>query len=301
MAYSDDIIYHKTLLEQQKNRIYLDTIKSIQALQPEIKLLATGATETNLTKIIAEAKKAVDESYQELFTSAEKELKAIAAYEADFQKAILLNTVAVGSKSIIENVSRELLYKTIFKDSIEGLTFVDNMSVITQSLKRETERAIRIGVLNGETVSQIKARVQQQLNISNNKYNSFIRTAVQNVTHTATDLTYKNNSEFIQRYQYVAILDGRTSDICKKLDGNVYKVGEGKKPPQHWNCRSFTIPIFSDDDIIDSNYGDWVDKQDAKDDKNLTVNEKKQFKPTNKTITIEQQRRIEEQRLDRKI
>ena len=50
----------------------------------------------------------------------------------------------------------------------------------------------------------------------------------------------------IDRYEYVATLDSKTSDICRGLDGKVYKRSEAISgvnfPPTHPHCRSTTVP-----------------------------------------------------------
>lgn len=44
-------------------------------------------------------------------------------------------------------------------------------------------------------------------------------------------------------FQYSAILDDRTSDICAGLHGTTFKLGKEPIPPMHFNCRSVLIPI----------------------------------------------------------
>lgn len=50
----------------------------------------------------------------------------------------------------------------------------------------------------------------------------------------------------IERYEYVATLDSKTSNICRGLDGKVYKRSEAISgvnfPPTHPHCRSTTVP-----------------------------------------------------------
>ena len=41
----------------------------------------------------------------------------------------------------------------------------------------------------------------------------------------------------------MATLDSRTSPICKRLDGRKYEYNKGPTPPQHFNCRSTTVPV----------------------------------------------------------
>jgi len=42
----------------------------------------------------------------------------------------------------------------------------------------------------------------------------------------------------LQGYRWVAILDSKTSQICRSLDGQVFPFGKGPLPPAHPNCRS---------------------------------------------------------------
>lgn len=52
----------------------------------------------------------------------------------------------------------------------------------------------------------------------------------------------------INQYMYCAILDDRTSKMCKELDGNTFLISQARTgvnfPPMHPNCRSFIIPII---------------------------------------------------------
>ncbi|NLY08875.1 MAG: minor capsid protein [Tissierellia bacterium] len=54
-----------------------------------------------------------------------------------------------------------------------------------------------------------------------------------------------------KKYQIVAVLDHKTSDICREMDGKIFKYSEYKMgetaPTFHPNCRSTIIPYFGDD------------------------------------------------------
>src|SRR3990167_42749 len=56
-------------------------------------------------------------------------------------------------------------------------------------------------------------------------------------------LEFFNESGVVAAYQYSAILDDRTSDICDGLHGKIFKAGSEPIPPMHFNCRSTLIPI----------------------------------------------------------
>jgi SPP1 gp7 family putative phage head morphogenesis protein len=56
-------------------------------------------------------------------------------------------------------------------------------------------------------------------------------------------LDFFEDSGVVSAYQYSAILDAVTSEICAGLDGKIFKAGDQPIPPMHFNCRSLLIPI----------------------------------------------------------
>jgi SPP1 gp7 family putative phage head morphogenesis protein len=56
----------------------------------------------------------------------------------------------------------------------------------------------------------------------------------------------KKNLKQIQAFQYSAVVDDATTDICLSLDGKTFTPGEqddSLRPPNHFGCRSILIPI----------------------------------------------------------
>jgi uncharacterized protein with gpF-like domain len=56
---------------------------------------------------------------------------------------------------------------------------------------------------------------------------------------------YSNNSDIVEKVEWVSTLDNRTSQLCRSMDGKVFAIGKGPRPPAHINCRSRTIPVLS--------------------------------------------------------
>ena len=46
-------------------------------------------------------------------------------------------------------------------------------------------------------------------------------------------------------YEWVSVLDSRTTEICSNRDGLRFEVGKGPLPPAHVNCRSTIVPVAS--------------------------------------------------------
>ena len=114
------------------------------------------------------------------------------------------------------------------------------------------------------------------MKLANNQVRTIVRTSVNQVQTMASQEVYAANQDVTQRYEYVATLDSKTTALCGSLDGKTFKYGEGPMPPQHFNCRSTTVPIIDDEDLRkkfpdtrpssvgrvsqDESYPDWLNK-----------------------------------------
>jgi len=131
-------------------------------------------------------------------------------------------------------------------------------------------RQIRVGVTEGESMAKIAKRLRGRLQfganqemtaraqalaggsgmkLANNQIRTIVRTSVNQVQTMANQAVYSANQEVTKRYEYVATLDSNTTALCGSLDGKTFRYGEGPMPPQHFNCRSTTVPIIDDEDL----------------------------------------------------
>jgi SPP1 gp7 family putative phage head morphogenesis protein len=131
-----------------------------------------------------------------------------------------------------------------------------------------------------KTVKQLIAAGGQATAIADNQIVTLVRTSINQVANTASQQVYEANQDITQRYRYVATLDTRTSSICRALDGREFEYGKGPMPPQHFNCRSTTVPVIDYDALgfappppskraaaggmvpANESYGQWLAKQD---------------------------------------
>ncbi|HEX7011947.1 MAG TPA: DUF935 family protein [Steroidobacteraceae bacterium] len=62
---------------------------------------------------------------------------------------------------------------------------------------------------------------------------------------------------FVIGFQYSAILDSRTTEVCRHMDGRTYPATDWEgplrqwAPPNHFNCRSLLIPITAVDEDVE--------------------------------------------------
>jgi len=95
-----------------------------------------------------------------------------------------------------------------------------------------------------KTAKQLVAAGGQATAVADNQVITLVRTSINQVANTASQQVYEANQDITPRYRYVATLDTRTSAICRALDGQEFPYGKGPTPPQHFNCRSTTVPVI---------------------------------------------------------
>lgn len=84
-------------------------------------------------------------------------------------------------------------------------------------------------------------------------YNNAVRLARTEFSHIANSATYDSYKEsgVVDKYQYLATLDFRTSEICASLDSQIYNLSEKMEginwPPVHPNCVLPEMVIASPD------------------------------------------------------
>jgi len=147
----------------------------------------------------------------------------------------------------------------------------------TDKLARRLKGRLRFG--QPGSARQIAQAGGEVTTVANHQVMALVRTSINQVANAASQQTYEANQSVTSRYRYVATLDGRTSPICRALDGQEFDYGKGPVPPQHFNCRSTTVPLIdyeglgiappkpgkrrSRDGLVPANqtYGQWLHNQ----------------------------------------
>jgi len=139
---------------------------------------------------------------------------------------------------------------------------------IAESQAERFGQIVRNGLLTGETTQDLAKRLVGRLEFgqagsvrqialaggevtkaANHQVISLVRTSINQVANTASQQVYEANQDITKKYRYVATLDTRTSAICRALDGREFEYGKGPKPPQHFNCRSTTVPVINYEEL----------------------------------------------------
>lgn len=173
---------------------------------------------------------------------------------------------------VLEHVAEESYYREIFtlqqqadvafpfeplkKETVEkilnsrwsGRSYSENIWDNTQALADAVKREMLLSVLTGKSNKKIERDIFAKFGGDYNNVRRLVRTEACYVANQMKLETYKETG--VKWYMYSAILDMRTSEKCRNLDGRKYKVSKARVgenyPPMHPWCRSTTIAAMPD-------------------------------------------------------
>lgn len=133
-------------------------------------------------------------------------------------------------------------------------------------------------VIRGDDYSRVINTVARKMNVSRANAGRLVMTEAAFIGTKAQQDCFKELD--VEQYEFIATLDKRTSEICREMDGKVFKLSDMKigtnAPPLHPHCRSCTAPYFEDADdlertarsedgkpykvLADMSYKEWKEK-----------------------------------------
>lgn len=197
----------------------------------------------------------------EVFRRIQEELQGqlidFAHLEANVEQDIIESSVPLVLS--LAKVNLRTVGALIENSPFQGALLKDWFNTLEAADQARIQQALTIGMTNGESIDQIVRRVvgtrannyqDGALSVSRRNAEAIVRTAVNHVSNAARQTVWADNSDIIDGERWVATLDGRTSAICRARDGMVFPVGEGPRPPAHWNCRSVMVAVLSGVGIV---------------------------------------------------
>ncbi|VTX73777.1 minor capsid protein [Fusobacterium periodonticum] len=149
-------------------------------------------------------------------------------------------------------VSRDKI-KTVLDKPWSGANFSQRLWSNTDKLAETVKQEIVNGMIQGINLKTMTKRVSEKFETAKkNDVERLLRTEVNYVLNQATLDGYKEAG--IEKYEFSATLDSRTSQICSELHGNIFEIKNIavglNYPPMHPRCRSTTIPIIDYESLI---------------------------------------------------
>lgn len=225
-----------------------DVLPDIEARMA--RMIRMGENPKRLARLRRTVKDIVAPGYAAAGGGLQTALRDFASAEATFGTKLLRQTIPVVVD--LKTPSVRMLLATTERAPFQGMVLEEWFDDLSAKAQQRLLRDIRTGVAEGEGMLEISKRIKGTAagGFRDGSWESIlrqsqavVRTAVTHFSTMAREASYAANVEVIKGVQYVATLDDRTTEICAALDGKVFKIGDGPRPPAHFNCRSTTVPV----------------------------------------------------------
>ncbi len=169
--------------------------------------------------------------------------------------SVIKSTFMQGWDSAEKQLNRNLIVNNGALSFIQNYTF-NNIKSMTEEIMTDLRQELERGIMAGEGITKIKARVSKVFDVGENRAEMIARTETNRAENQGKLQAFKSSGEdYVKKWN--THFDARTSPICKRLDGQ--EVGmdqnfkdktskwEGPAPPSHVNCRSSMIFVLKDE------------------------------------------------------
>lgn len=144
-----------------------------------------------------------------------------------------------------------------------GAQPLDFLNTSIQSSKTAVENLVRMGYANRSKPADVLTdiigtkAVNHRDGALNRVFNQASAVTDTLLQHISAQVQGGIASAYFSRYQWVSVIDGVTTQVCRGRNGKTYRYGEGPLPPAHVRCRSSVAPVVGNDEPPESFYA-WL-------------------------------------------
>lgn len=143
--------------------------------------------------------------------------------------------------------------KAILSTNWSGQMFSERVWDNTNALADGLKHDMLVGIMAGKSEQHMADDIMNRCGVGAFEARRLVRTETTCVANMAELYGYKELD--IDEYEFSACLDSRTSDLCRELDGKVFKRNNAQAgvnlPPMHPFCRSTTLPVLPSEEDLD--------------------------------------------------
>lgn len=151
--------------------------------------------------------------------------------------------------SIDQNAINTVLSKPWAPD---GYNFSERIWNNKEKLLSELNTVMTQNIMTGAGPQKAIDTLAKKMNTSRSNAGRLVMTESAYFSSLGRQQCFKDLG--VEKYEIVATLDGRTSEICRHLDGKVFDIDDYKPgtnaPPMHCWCRSCIVPYFDDMEML---------------------------------------------------
>ena len=248
-------------LSEAEARRLLNTLQDRTSIDEMIRKLKAGNYDGSKDDLIAQLESSAYRSRIEHLKQLQNQL--------DFVMNNVYEQEKIASTSHYLDLANEAYYRTIYDmqqrtqaafsfqhiDSKEidkvvnskwsGKNYSSRIWSNTKALAQDIKEELLINLVTGRSNKEVADIIANKFAQGSSVARRLVRTES---AYLSAELNFKAYNEMgIEEYQFLATLDLKTSEICRKMDLMLFKVKDRKVgvncPPMHPWCRSTTIPV----------------------------------------------------------
>lgn len=183
--------------------------------------------------ILLEYEKLVNESGAAIAAALETNASAVIKASHKSLSGLEIDLTGQQISNLAKEISLAKLPQGSYKQQVESIRQTSQLqTIVPQAFARKLTQA-QVTELLQNVGLKAKSRLQAVARTMNTYEFSY-----------AVKMAMQEND--IEEYEYCAVLDEKTSEICRSLNGQKFRVAQAKVginfPPMHPNCRSFIVP-----------------------------------------------------------
>lgn len=274
-ALRDALIRHQVALQRYSSGEVREILALLDDTQADLEALLvrrlqaiadgrvrSAAVTDRLRKLLANIRTMRLAAYRAAGRKLTADLLELGAYEVDFQARTIAAAAPV-QLSLGLTTALEQVGDIVRSRPFQGLILRDWVADLADQELRAVERAISLGMAEGEGIPEIVRRIVGSrrsgiagvLDISRRHAETWVRTAVSHTANETRDALYAGNADIVKALQWLSTLDTRTTAGCIDRDGHTYSL-DGHEPldggppwgagpgRRHPKCRSTSVPVL---------------------------------------------------------
>lgn len=228
---------YKRTLSNYSNRTTESLMKSIEKDLNKVNVTRLEAMQKQITYEIENLK-----AYQEDRTT--KLLRN--GYEDNYYRTMFNTQQRAGYAASFTVLNTKAINRAV-NAKFDGVTFSDRIWQEKDKLVLNLNNVLAQNIARGTGLNGIVDSIIKLTNATYYNASRLARSELNRVCGLANYDAYQE-SDLVEEYEFVAVLDNRTSEICADMDGKRFPKSEYvpgvNAPPMHPNCRSTTVAVI---------------------------------------------------------
>lgn len=134
-------------------------------------------------------------------------------------------------------LNQEIAILSVFTQKLFNSSIMSGVTKVRTSSSRSPSNQVK-NETPEDSINSLVSELKNNYALTIRQLQTVFDTSTTNITSSIKSQTVSNNAAIYQYERYTAIIDNKTTTICRSRDGKIFKVGTGPTIPAHYNCRS---------------------------------------------------------------